>query len=115
MPAERTTMRQVREVLRLFGQSRRIGATRPYALRNLMEKGSAATQPRKQIFPDIHCQDQRYRRDGNTPEEPAEAELVQTRDKAWPGGDADHGDEHIQADGIHEPHGGRIQPPPDQA
>src|ERR1700754_1311902 len=61
----------------------------------------------KHVLSDEHRQDQRHRRNNNAPEEEAEAKLLQPGNKARPGRDADHGDEHVEADRIHEPHGRR--------
>src|SRR3954464_13800879 len=71
--------------------------------------GDAAQHDRvveaEQILSNIHRQDEGQGRREHAPEEQAEAELLQPRDELGSRREADDGDEHVQADRIHEPNG----------
>src|SRR5947209_13280996 len=59
----------------------------------------------KYVLTHVHRQNQRHGGDDDTPEKQAESQLLESSDKPWTGRDADHRDEHVQADRVHEPDG----------
>src|SRR5438105_5871172 len=56
---------------------------------------------------DEHPENQRDRGGDRAPQEEADALRFQTVDEAWTGGNADDGDEDVEADRVHEPDSGR--------
>src|SRR5438477_854833 len=59
------------------------------------------------VLGDEHPENQRDRGGDRAPQEEADALRFQTVDEAWTGGNADDGDEDVEADRVHEPDSGR--------
>ena len=59
------------------------------------------------VMSEQHGDDQRHRGRDDAPEEQADADLLQAGDEPRAGVDADDGDEHVQAERVHEPERGR--------
>src|SRR5262249_42690594 len=57
------------------------------------------------VLADVHPEDQRHRGGERAPQEETDALCLQPVDEARAGGDADHGDEDVETDGVHEPDG----------
>src|SRR6266446_3461928 len=83
--------------------------------RRRARSGEDAEQERvveaEDILSDVHAEDQGHGSRHGAPQEEADALRLQALDETRSGRDADHGDEHVEADRVHEPHGGRRDAP----
>src|SRR4051794_12101591 len=61
----------------------------------------------ERVLGDEHPENQRDTGGDRAPQEEADALSFQTVDEAWAGGNADDGDEYVEADRVHEPDSGR--------
>src|SRR5262245_43499316 len=83
------------------------GRRRPRARAASQHDGIVETE---QVFAHVHRQDQGYGRDDDTPQEQTEAKRLQSGNKARSRRNTHHGDENVEADGVHEPDGGGGNP-----